>query len=481
MLVYIVKRILYFIPTLLIISIVAFGLSKLAPGDPVDCNLAQQGEGGIEDIYYYEQIYAETSREMGLDLPNFYFSFTAKAYPDTLYRIYQKEKREIQQKLIAQYGNWNEINAYYQQIRTLELARFNVPDTLAQKEQILLKQTLAQLYYSYKDARIESLLKKIEKLIPSLKEKNVGQGTQMETILGEPINNLIEKYKKVKQKASPNQLLIPVLRWNGFQNQYHQWLSRFVSGDFGKSCYDKRPVFDKIKEACWWTLMMNLVSIFLAYLLSIPLGVFSAVKRGTLYDRIIGLFLFLLFSLPGFWLATMLVIFFTTPEYGMNWFASVGLGSISPDDPLLQRIWVRSMHLILPIFCITYGTLAFISRQVRGGMLDVIQQDFVRTARAKGLKEKWVVWKHGFRNALFPLITMFASIFRRAVAGSVVIEVIFNIPGMGRLLFNSIFAKDWPIVFTVLLVMAFLTLLGNLIADILYGLADPRVSFKGKK
>ncbi len=481
MFVYIVKRILYFIPTLLVISLVAFGLSKLAPGDPVDCNLVQQGENGIEDVFYYEQSYAEVCRQMGLDLPNFYFSFTAKAYPDTLYRIYQKEKREVQQKLIAQYGNWDEISAYYQQIRSLDLARFNIPDTLAEKEQILLKQTLGQLYYSYKNPRIESLLKKIGKIIPGLKEKNTREGKQLESIIGEPINALIAKYQKVKQAASPSQLLIPVFRWNGFQNQYHRWLSRFMVGDFGFSCFDKRPVVDKIKEACWWTLMMNLVSIFLAYILSVPLGVFSAVKRGTWYDRMIGLFLFLLFSLPGFWFATMLVIFFTTPEYGMNWFASVGLGSVSADDPLLQRIWVRSMHLILPIFCITYASLAFISRQVRGGMLEVIQQDYVRTARAKGLKEKLVIWKHGFRNALFPLITMFAGIFRRAVAGAVVIEVIFNIPGMGRLLYSSIFAKDWPIVFTVLLVMALLTLLGNLVADILYGLADPRVSFKGKK
>ena len=162
----------------------------------------------------------------------------------------------------------------------------------------------------------------------------------------------------------------------------------------------------------------------------------------------------------------------------MNWFASVGLGDLSTSAPFWNRFWERLSHLILPIFCVTYGTVAFISRQVRGSMLDVIQKDFIRTAFAKGIPRKRVVWHHAFRNALFPLITLIALVFPAALGGSVVVEVIFNIPGMGRLLFDSILSRDWPVVFMVLMIVTLLTVLGNLVADVLYNLADPRTRSK---
>jgi peptide/nickel transport system permease protein len=184
-----------------------------------------------------------------------------------------------------------------------------------------------------------------------------------------------------------------------------------------------------------------------------------------------------LYSLPNFWIATMLVVFFTTPEYGMDWFPSLGLGDLPPDAPFWQRFVEAGTHLVLPVFCLAYGALAFISRQVRGGMLNVIRQDYIRTAWAKGLNAQPVIWKHAFSNALFPIITMFASIFPAVFAGSVVIEVIFNIPGMGKLTVDAIFQRDWPVVYTVLMLAAVLTMTGILVADILYAIADPRVSY----
>ena len=237
-----------------------------------------------------------------------------------------------------------------------------------------------------------------------------------------------------------------------------------------------------MKDAAFWTLVMNLISIFIAYIVSIPLGVFSAVKKDSRFDKITTLFLFILYSLPSFWVATLLVVFFTTSEYG-GWtdiFPSIGLGDLPSDAPFWSRFWETGSHLILPVLCITYASLAFISRQMRGGMLDVIRQDYIRTAKAKGLDDRTVIWKHAFRNSLFPIITLFAAVFPAALAGSVVIEFIFNIPGMGKLSLDAIYTRDWPIVYTVLMLAAILTMVGTLVADIMYAVVDPRVSYSKK-
>lgn len=158
-----------------------------------------------------------------------------------------------------------------------------------------------------------------------------------------------------------------------------------------------------------------------------------------------------------------------------------GMGSLPSTAPFWDRFVESLSHLILPVFCLTYGSLAFISRQMRGGMLDVLQQDYIRTARAKGLGQRAVVWRHAFRNALFPIITLFASIFPAALAGSVVIESIFNIPGMGKLTISAINQQDWPLVYTILMFSALLTMIGILVADALYALLDPRVSYTNPK
>ena len=226
---------------------------------------------------------------------------------------------------------------------------------------------------------------------------------------------------------------------------------------------------------------MSIISIILAYLVSIPLGVWSAVKRGSLFDKGVSLFLFILFSLPVFWVGTLALILFTTDEYGMNWFDGVWTSSISHDLTFWQMLKEKFSQLILPILCLSYPSLAYLTRQMRGGMLDVLDQLYIKTAYAKGLTKNKVIWKHAFRNALFPIITIFATVLPAAITGSVVLEIIYQIPGMGWQTIESIQDKDWPIVFGILLLGAILTMLGILIADILYAILDPRVSFNSKK
>lgn len=261
----------------------------------------------------------------------------------------------------------------------------------------------------------------------------------------------------------------------------------FLRGDFGISYDDKKPVATKIKEAIYWTLIMNFFSILISYLISIPLGVRSALwksKGKKVKDNINTTFLFILYSLPSFWIGTILLVFFTTPEYGewLDWFPTNGAQDYNLKNDPNASAWAKLCdilhHLTLPIFCITYGSLAYLSRQMRGSMLGVLRQDYIRTAWSKGLGEQKVIWKHAFRNSLFPIITLFSSVFPRALSGSIAIEMIYAVPGMGWLVLASITARDWPVVFTIVMFAAILTMIGNLIADILYAFVDPRISFK---
>ncbi len=471
MLQYLLKRLLIFVPTLVVISLLSFGLSKIAPGDPVEQRNRDMGSGMQRPLRDADRVYRETSAYLGLDKPVFYFSLSSAAFPDTLYRIFKRDERENLTALVRQYGNWPAISAYYHQIRKADRQTEALMGEVEAVRRV--RPLIKQLYLSYRDNRITSLLDKIS--------SQTAADSTLKAVVGPEAAQLQDRYQQLKTEAQPWKLYLPDLKWYGFDNQYHNWLAGFVALDFGESFIDSRPVADKMADALRWTLTMNLLAICIAYALSIPLGVFSAVWKDSAFDRTTTLLLFILYSLPNFWIATMLVVFFTTPEYGMDWFPSLGLGDLPPDAPFWARFREAGAHLVLPVFCLTYGALAFISRQVRGGMLNVIRQDYIRTAWAKGLNAQPVIWRHAFRNALFPIITMFASIFPAVFAGSVVIEVIFNIPGMGKLTVDAIFQRDWPVVYTVLMLAAALTMTGILIADLLYAWVDPRVSYDNNK
>ncbi len=475
---YVIKRIIIFIPTLAIISLLAFGLSKTAPGDPVELlirgGMGAGDAGQRSDLIAADRTYQEKAEQLGLDKPAFYFSLSSAAYPDTLYKIPKQAERETLSRLVAENGNWNEISNYYHTIRNTQLKSFEVPDTIAPDQMKKVRVGLNDLLLNPSDIKINKTLGKMEKA--------VAKDSTLNALFASQISTLKSSYSEVKTKATPNKNYIPGFKWYGFDNQYHNWITKFLVGDFGLSYLDSRPVADKMKDALKWTLIMNFFAILIAYLVSIPLGVHTAVKKDSRFDQVSTVILFILYSLPSFWVATILIVFFTTPDYGAwtNWFPTGGLGDLASDAPFFSRFMETGYHLILPIFCITYGSLAFISRQMRGGMLSVIRQDYIRTAKAKGLDDSTITWKHAFRNSLFPIITLFASIFPRALAGSIVIEVIFSIPGMGSLAYGGIIARDWPIVFTVLMLGAILTMVGNLVADMLYAVVDPRVSYTSK-
>jgi peptide/nickel transport system permease protein len=262
--------------------------------------------------------------------------------------------------------------------------------------------------------------------------------------------------------------------------QYLNWLKGIVKLDFGKSfSLDQRPVWDKIKERLPITIFINALSLILILLFSIPLGVYSAVKAGSTFDRITTIITFIGYAMPSFWLAIILMMIFGVklqllPISGLH--STIGYDEMS----LLQKVFDWAKHLICPLFVATFGGMAGVLRYVRNSTYEVLKSDFILFARAKGLPEKVIIYKHALRNALLPLITILGLSLPGLIGGSVIFETIFGIPGVGQLMWQAVMARDYPVIMANLFLISFLTLLGNFLADIGYALADPRIRLESK-
>jgi len=256
--------------------------------------------------------------------------------------------------------------------------------------------------------------------------------------------------------------------------QYGIWIKRLVKLDFGESfSTDKRPVWDKIKERLPVTILINVLSLILVILIAIPIGVSSATHQYSLYDKITTVVVFVGFAIPTFWLALLLMILF---GIYLDWLPISGIKSLNYDSlSTVGKIRDMSSHLIMPVLLGAFGGLAGLSRYMRSNMLEVIRADYITTARAKGLSERAVIYKHAMRNALLPVITILGLSVPGLIGGSVIFETIFAIPGMGQLFYMSVMTRDYPLIMGVLTIGAVLTLIGNLLADAGYAIADPRI------
>ena len=329
------------------------------------------------------------------------------------------------------------------------------------------------------------ILKRLLLLIPTLFGITVITFFVIQLAPGSPVERKLNIEEGVKAEAITKDIVEQTKKLYGLDKpiyiRYLIWVKRIVTLDFGSSYKDHRPVIEKIGERLPVTLSLNLISIFLAYFISIPLGVYSAVKEGNLSERFITFILFALYSIPSFWLAMILIYFLgggdfwnVFPIYGI---LSPGAENFTFTEKVLDFLW----HITLPVICLTYGDLAYLSRYQRGSLLEVLREDFIRTAKAKGLPDSVVLFKHALRNALIPIITIVASILPAMIGGSVIIESIFSIPGIGQLGFEAVLSRDYPVIMAIATISAFLTLVGILVADILYVLVDPRISFEGRR
>lgn len=260
---------------------------------------------------------------------------------------------------------------------------------------------------------------------------------------------------------------------------YVHWVGNLVRLDMGRSFYEKQPVTKVIGVRVGPTLLLSATSLLLTYLLAVPLGLFATVRSGRLDERTVSTGLYMLYSLPPFVAALLLLILFavrlddTIFELPLGGIVSEGYARMSAVGKVLDVM----KHMILPVICFTYGSLAYFSRFVKSNMEEVIRQDYIRTARAKGVGPFRVIVHHAFRNTLIPFVTLIGLTLPALLSGSVILEMIFTWPGMGQLLFDSITRRDYPTIMGLTLMFSLLTLAGQLLADILYAVVDPRVTY----
>lgn len=328
------------------------------------------------------------------------------------------------------------------------------------------------------------LLKRMLEMIPTLFGITLISFFIIHLAPGKPTDIFTELNPKITPEARAK-----LERYYGLDKpitvQYLIWLKRVAKLDFGESfSSDRRPVLEKIWDTkrplldrrLFVTLMINVLSMVIIFMIAIPIGISSATRQGTLYDKITTTTVFLGFAMPSFWLALLLMMLFGV---NLHWLPISGLKSMNYESlSLIGKVWDRASHLVLPLFVSAFGGLASGSRFMRSSMLEVLRQDYVTVARAKGLPERIVVFRHALRNALMPIITLMGLSIGGLIGGSVIFENIFGIPGMGQLFYMSVMTRDYPMVMCILTIGAGLTLIGNLLADIGYMFADPRVRAK---
>jgi peptide/nickel transport system permease protein len=498
MLKYIAKRILIFIPTLLAISLLAFIISISAPADPVEklSNSADKEGAANQQSNASKKTKQDLRKKLGLDLPVFYFSFGSISDCDTLYKVADKDHSASLSELSHYYGNWEDVSAYFNQLSKTQTSHFSL--------------NLDEIFNSNLNSDGSPVYSKNE-INDVITQSNFEVNAMLETanpsVLESKFNSLNELYAKysflsgVKNefdlaKVSYDAMLsqqsswksyLPQIIWYGSKNQYHFWLfgdgenrKGVVRGDFGYSYIDSQPINTKIWSKVWISFSFSILSVLFAYIISIPLGIYSAYKKDSKFDRISSIVVFVLYSMPGFFIGVLLLYTFANPDT-LRWFPVSGIQDptlFNPEWSFWEKTAHRAPYFILPLITYTYSSFAFLSRIMRVGVIDVFGQDYIRTARAKGLGEGKVVMKHALRNSLLPIITVFANIFPLAIGGSVIIETIFTIPGMGFEIYNSILNSDYPMIVAVFTIIGFLTMIGYLVADVLYAVVDPRISYK---
>lgn len=419
------------IPTLLLVSLFIFFLSKEVPQDQVESVMLLRGVDRENDVFPQES-YTRIYKELGLDKPQFYFSVLPHFYPDNIHAISKSDVKDFVEVQLEQNRPFESIEAFVSE------------------------------YYQQKKSNPElSLL------------SSFTDGASKDAWPSE----LRGAYNSMQQSQAG--FYVPKIIWHGFDNQYHNWLSSFFKGGFGISLLDGNTALAKVGKALAWTLSITLIDLLISLPLGILLGYFLARNPSGRRESLMTQFFYMIYAIPLFWLATMLIVFFTTDDYGAftNIFPSVGI-DIYPGKGTAYHILHNLDKMILPIFCLVIHSLAYTSRFVRRSILNEMQRDYIMTAYSKGLTKDQVLRKHALPNALIPVITILVAMIPAAFASSLVLEVIFNIPGIGRLLFRSIEMADWNVSFCIMMIIAFVTVISYLLGDILYALVNPKIRLK---
>ncbi len=327
---------------------------------------------------------------------------------------------------------------------------------------------------------IRHILKRLLFAIPLLFGIATATFFMMQLAPGDPLDMYLEPQRQ--RQVDPE--VIELLRKKyGLDQpihiQYVHWLGNVMHGDFGESFRHRRPVSDLLAEAVPYTLQLTVLAVLLDALVGITLGIISAVKQYSLWDKVVTLGSLIIYAVPGFWLALMLVLMFSVH---LGWFPTAQTRSMDYEFlSLWGKIGDRLWHLVLPVFVMGIASAAGTARYMRNKLLEVLSEDYVTAARARGFTERFVILKHALRNALIPIITIYGLSLPFLLGGATIVETIFAWPGMGRLAVGAVTGRDYPLIMATMLIAAVLTVMGNLLADIAYAWVDPRVSYDGKK
>ena len=472
--VYILKKILLLFPAMFLLAVVVFFLSEMAPGDRVLSYLDIKGSSGIsqkDDIP--EKDYMEIAEFLHLDLPSFYFSIHPAAVPGDIYKLVRKNKKNLAKSLYLKSGNRNIVSVFLQELDSL--TGFFDKQAVQYKGENSLSGLQDVVDEMKKAASFKSLKKQISDLNAFLSKNENALPPELKGLVKKVIRDF-----EVVERSQPDIFgFLPVISWYGTANRFHLWFAGVLRLDFGISAVDGRSISEKIRDALRWTLLYMVVAYILTFGLALALGFYGAYRHGGRMTKILDVLFAAFYSIPLFWLATLAVIFLASGELTGGWhiFPPPGIGQVEHTMNWLRQIRVALPHLILPSLVVALHSGAYLSSLLKKSMLEEMQKKYYLAFLAKGLDKGTVIKRHILPNALMPLVTVFIVGFPASLGGSVVTEVIFNIPGMGRLFYDSILAYDWYVVYAIVLLIGVATYFSYIAGDIIYAYLNPKIKF----
>lgn len=459
MLHYLLKRLFLAVPVLWLLATLVFLLSRLLPGSYASESILQEGNGyyakgsTADRTLAYKQYLIRT----GQNLPLFYFSITSSAsLPDSVLQNIPEGAHSAIQQLAWQSGSWKESYSFWRALQELQLQA---------------SPTQLQAIVPY--------LQTITATADAQQRVQAARAITRYDATFQPAQELYRLALNLQQQQGSLDFLIPSFRWHGTANQYHRWLTGILRGDFGTSYRDNRSVTDVISEASSNTFWIIFTSMLLTTLAALELSIKLVQPRHSRWRKAVMPVLFLIDSIPLFVLALLFLVLFASPAF-LQLFPVYGLGYSQGDQSWLEQISRTVPYLALPILCLSLAHLPYLANQFYNALSEAESMDYTRTAQAKGLPPGLIIRKHMLRNALLPIITLLSDFLPGLIAGSVIIETIFAIPGVGRLLVTSVQARDYPLLVAIVLIVALAKVISHVMADVCYAYADPRIRYQSQ-
>ncbi len=455
MLKFIGKRLLRFIPILFCITLLGFILTASMPGDPVErIMIARYGVSFENSILTSEDTKAQLRAELGLNKPLFYFSVNSYNECDTLYKIANVKKRDAMSRMTTEHGCWEQIQDYFITINQ-EISRSDECENL-----------LRSLSTAWREEKITAILEELNIIAPAAAER------------------IKTKLESIKQHASTVGNYIPTFNFHGADNRYHYWLfgneqgsMGLLNGSFGYSYKTGEQIDNFLWKKLGYSLELIFFAMLLAFAFAIPVGLRLSRIKAPRPQKFWSTPIFILYSIPGYLGATLLIFLFANDQT-LHWFPESGLyplGYHPEENNYWQNLITAFPYMVLPLITFGYSAFAFVSKLTRNVSTEELYSDYVKTALSKGLSEKQTLRKHVLKNTLIPLITLFTQILPAAVGGTLIIELIFQYPGLGKSIYDAAFSSDYPVIIAAFTLTGILTLLAYLIADVLYALVNPKM------